>query len=328
MIIKVSTSFPAEEFERLIPPYLAQEGFSFVVNKPVPYADAWVVCDGLPSADITSVDPRAVYFFMGEAPKYRSYAPDFLAQFARVLGYGRPKHIGFEEGNIAHNYFVAGSYNQLQALAPAKTKLLSAVASSKTTIAGHRQRVELLRYLGQHLEFDIYGRGWREGIARIPNAKCRYVADKTIETTLDKTTALAPYRYSIAIENADTPHYWTEKISDCILCGTLPFYWGTRNLERYLPEESFVRIYPREPARTLSIIRDALVQDLYSQRRAALAEAKAILLSQHTLPLRILQKVRQWAPASLLPVPVALSPEPAPTYWQRKWLKVKHRLGI
>ena len=62
---------------------------------------------------------------------------------------------------------------------------------------------------------------------------------KSIE---DKWAGLAPYKYSLAIENAVTPDYWSEKIADCFLTWTLPIYYGCLNLEDYFPKQSFIRI--------------------------------------------------------------------------------------
>ena len=67
--------------------------------------------------------------------------------------------------------------------------------TSKATLAGHRYRLEFLRRLREHIDLDLYGRGFAP-----------------IE---DKWQALAPYRYSIAFENAAAPYYFTEKIMDC-----------------------------------------------------------------------------------------------------------------
>jgi hypothetical protein len=42
----------------------------------------------------------------------------------------------------------------------------------------------------------------------------------------DKYEGLAYYRYSIAIENCDINSYFSEKLMDCFLTGTVPIYWG------------------------------------------------------------------------------------------------------
>ena len=43
---------------------------------------------------------------------------------------------------------------------------------------------------------------------------------------INKLTALKDYRFSIAIENSKYDYYFTEKLLDCFLTGTIPIYWG------------------------------------------------------------------------------------------------------
>ena len=60
---------------------------------------------------------------------------------------------------------------------------------------------------------DVYGRGY-----------------KPVEHKLE---ALAPYRYSVVIENIREPNYFTEKIVDCFASGTVPIYWGCPNIGQF-----------------------------------------------------------------------------------------------
>jgi hypothetical protein len=47
----------------------------------------------------------------------------------------------------------------------------------------------------------------------------------------DKTEALAPYMFSVVFENCRQDMYFTEKLIDCFLTGTVPIYWGPPRLE-------------------------------------------------------------------------------------------------
>jgi hypothetical protein len=42
----------------------------------------------------------------------------------------------------------------------------------------------------------------------------------------DKRQYLNDYRYSVIIENSKQNHYFSEKLIDCLLVGTIPIYWG------------------------------------------------------------------------------------------------------
>jgi hypothetical protein len=43
--------------------------------------------------------------------------------------------------------------------------------------------------------------------------------------------------YSIVIENCQEVGYFTEKIVDCFMCGTIPIYWGANNIGDYFDSE-------------------------------------------------------------------------------------------
>lgn len=94
-----------------------------------------------------------------------------------------------------------------------KTKMVSIVASNKHFTPAHELRHEIMRkYKGKDV-IDIFGRG-----------------HNPVEV---KTAALAPYRYSIAMENAVIDSLFTEKLIDCFLTGTIPIYYGTSTIKEF-----------------------------------------------------------------------------------------------
>ncbi len=95
-----------------------------------------------------------------------------------------------------------------------KTNLLSLIASKKNKLEGHKLRHKIVNYLlSIDLDVDIMGRGY-----------------KSFE---NKEDGLAPYHYSIVIENNQESNYFTEKLIDCFLCETIPIYWGSSNIGNY-----------------------------------------------------------------------------------------------
>jgi hypothetical protein len=92
--------------------------------------------------------------------------------------------------------------------------LLSLIASKKNNLEGHKLRHKIVNYLRSiDLDADIMGRGY-----------------KSFE---NKEDGLAPYHYSIVIENNQESNYFTEKLIDCFLCETIPIYWGSSNIGNY-----------------------------------------------------------------------------------------------
>lgn len=173
------------------------------------------------------------------------------------------------------DWWVNKSYDELKNIdQPEKNRLISAIASTKDWINGHRLRADFIKFLeSSDLSVDVFGHG------------------RSIELD-DKWDGLAPYKYSVAIENSSKPDYWTEKIADCFLAFTVPFYWGATNLAEYFPEDSFVWIPIEDPQKALSVIRQEFQEGNYSKRLEALAEARRRILDEYSLGAQILKRVR------------------------------------
>lgn len=85
-----------------------------------------------------------------------------------------------------------------------KTKQTSIVASAKRQTKGHRFRHQIVERFGTCL--DVMGRGYRP----IKN----------------KLEAHRDYRYSVVVENGQYNSYFSEKLMDCFMTGSIPIYWG------------------------------------------------------------------------------------------------------
>ena len=87
-----------------------------------------------------------------------------------------------------------------------------------------KKRLEFVQKLKNHFgdKIDIYGKG--------------------ILDFEDKWDVLAPYKYSIVIENDFCDDWVTEKFFDCLYSETFTFYYGCPNLEKYVDSITFQRI--------------------------------------------------------------------------------------
>jgi glycosyltransferase involved in cell wall biosynthesis len=102
-----------------------------------------------------------------------------------------------------------------------KSKSVSIISSNKTFTDGHRYRVscvELIRRNDQSV--DIYGMGYNP--------------------INGKLIGLKDYKYSIAIENGVYKNYFTEKILDCFLTGTIPIYRGCTNILDFFNQKGII----------------------------------------------------------------------------------------
>jgi hypothetical protein len=126
-----------------------------------------------------------------------------------------------------------------------KERLASMVASAKSETEGHRLRHEAAaRRIPQ---LDLFGRAYRN--------------------VADKTEALAPYRYSVAIENSRLDTYFTEKIIDCFLTGTIPLYWGTARIGSHFDRNGIISFSSIEE---LSEILNSISVEDYGRRMPAI----------------------------------------------------------
>lgn len=95
-----------------------------------------------------------------------------------------------------------------------KTKLCSFIASNKKQSTGHIVRHQIYDLIKDNPNIDCYGE----------------IANNPIEYKLD---ALKDYKFSIVIENDDIDGYFTEKLIDCVLTGTIPIIWSARRVTEF-----------------------------------------------------------------------------------------------
>ena len=99
-----------------------------------------------------------------------------------------------------------------------KTKLVSMIASSKRMCEGHARRLQFVDKFRDKLDF--YGRGFNE-------ISC-------------KEDGLRDYMFSVGIENAVYDTYFTEKLTDCFACGTIPIFYGCKGVTEYFNEDGII----------------------------------------------------------------------------------------
>jgi len=125
-----------------------------------------------------------------------------------------------------------------------KNKLVSFITSNKTITNGHRFRVSCVNVLrSNNVNIDIKGVGYDEIIGKIE--------------------ALQDYKFSVAIENGISDNYFTEKILDCFLTGTVPVYKGCSNIGDFFNINGIITF---ETENDLVDIVNSLTDDTYLSR--------------------------------------------------------------
>ena len=130
---------------------------------------------------------------------------------------------------------------------PEKKNRMSIMISMKYQTFGHKYRHELTSLiLTQGLPVDVYGRGC--GLYKIKSSR--------LKGEFDNLEPYESYDFHIAIENVKSNHYFSEKITNTLLCGTTPIYWGCKNIKDYFGED--VISLTGEANRDVELIKDVL----------------------------------------------------------------------
>jgi len=131
-----------------------------------------------------------------------------------------------------------------------KSKLISFISSNKNICPGHQLRLECVNEISNlKLDVDIFGRG----INPIPS----------------KLIGLKDYYYSVTMENDKLPFYFTEKIIDCFLSGTIPIYYGCTNIEKYFNPKGIINFSNKNE---LADIINSLTPEFYLNNLDAVKE--------------------------------------------------------
>ena len=259
--------------------------------------------------------PEHVWALMQEP--YEKGFSDWMVEghecFARVLTHHIPlKDPKYVASHPAIPWHVNRTFDQLTSCPiPEKMKGLSWVIGDAMDLPGHIRRWSFLDFIRKAgLPIDVYGK------------KIQYIEDKW--------DGLAPYRYSLAIENNSGPDCWTEKLADCFLTWTIPFYYGCTNLEDYFPEDSFIRIDITRHEKSLEKIRHSMESETWEKRVPALEEARKLILHRyqifpHLSRLIAAQPEKDVKKANLTIPPYRRS---ARALWRRAGYKLRKKFGM
>ena len=300
-------------------------------EEDMPDPDFWVVQGkGVRQGETCRVAPQNTILLTTEPRSVLRYPKSYIKQSGLVCTCQEQTHhpnvhfgpailpwfIGYsedKEGNITSCNL---DYDKLKAMpTPPKKKLLSVITSNKAFTQGHIDRIHFVEKLKAHYgdNIDVFGRGFRDFD--------------------DKWEVLAQYKYHIVIENSSQRHYWTEKLSDCLLAETFPFYYGCTNLSDYIPTEAFEPIDIHRPNEAIAIIDREIAAGRQEHSTDILAHAKTLMLDKYNM-FEYIATLCDTLDASLPKQKVTIMPCKSSgnlfNLWQysvgRKWYETKYRL--
>lgn len=262
--------------------YISSDGkYQFYIDEDIEDPDFWVVQGkGLRHPETYHVAPQNTLLLTTEPRSVLVYPQKYIKQFGLVcscqeetkhsnlhLGPAMlPWHVGFTRDYINNEYSYTKDYDILKkSPTPQKDKLISVITSNKAFTQGHINRIKFVEKLKEYYgdQLDVFGRGYHD--------------------FEDKWDVLAPYKYHIVIENSSQKYYWTEKISDCFLTETFPFYYGCTNLTNYFPAEAFQPINIHDLDGTIKLINQCIAEDRYQESTSFLKDCKDLVLEDYNL---------------------------------------------
>lgn len=123
-----------------------------------------------------------------------------------------------------------------------KSKLVSMISSTKNFGApGHLFRSQIREKI--KFGFDSFGRGHNQ---------IQY-----------KIEGLKDYMYSITVENSKFDYYFSEKLIDCFMTGTIPIYWGCPSINDFFDINGILTFDSLEE---LQSILDTITPELYDSK--------------------------------------------------------------
>ena len=144
-----------------------------------------------------------------------------------------------------------------------KSKQFSIIASAKRQHEGHRQRHQIIAGAGGHI--DVFGGGYNP-----------------LDNKID---GLRDYRFHFCIENIKRDYWFTEKLIDCFVTGTIPLYWGCPSIGNFFNIDGMICY---NEVKELPAILKTCNEELYLSKMDAIKEnfelAKKFRLAEDNIP--------------------------------------------
>jgi len=164
---------------------------------------------------------------------------DYLLTFSEEISKKYKNAITFPWCSIRLDHKDWGVHN--------KTKLLSMIASNKKEAPGHLLRHQVASDLSEKHSIDLWGGGYK------------------LFPQHGKILALKDYMFSVVIQNCNMDTFFTDFV-DPLATGTIPIFWGTKNVDKYFNPDGFIMFETFEQLDT--ILSNLTEEDYYDRIEA------------------------------------------------------------
>jgi len=153
---------------------------------------------------------------------------------------------------------------------PPKTKLICSTLSSKTLTRGHRIRLKFTKkFMAEYPELDVYGSAPFANSSLLDNSK---------------TKTLMPYAFQLAFDNqCHLNDFVGTQFTDSLLLWSKPIFWGSRDVFKFYPRNSFLWFDADKPKREIPRILEELCFERYVDSLSAIEEARDRVLNTYNL---------------------------------------------
>jgi len=143
-----------------------------------------------------------------------------------------------------------------------KTKLVSSILSTKSMSNGHKLRIDIGKQLEETGQVDCFGK----------------LHDRFLERKID---GMKDYMFSFALENDVYPHYFTEKLLDCFMTGTIPIYLGDPEIGKFYNTDGMILIDYKDGG--IEFNSDCLTEEFYNDRIDAVKDNYERVVNQQSV---------------------------------------------
>jgi len=212
------------------------------------------------SDDIYRYSKERRICFLSESSIHPVYAHvEHLRNRFRFVFTHNKKLLDLGEPFVKHYIGTSWIENISENKIPEKKKLVSLIGSLEHGNShgyGLRKQVADLCLAGNQV--DCYGKGIRP-----------------VESKLE---ALADYAFSIAMENVREDYYFSEKLVDCILAGSVPIYWGCTGIGEVFDSRGMIQF---DTTDELESILERLNMDTYKRMLPYARENRRRVIEQN-----------------------------------------------
>jgi hypothetical protein len=181
-------------------------------------------------------EPNHVQPFLNITSEFIKYAKKYIGRY--YIGDLKGLEEPFVEGYAYITYSVPKWIYDIKIPHPmphTNHQLMSIMISGKMYAPGHIYRHRLVRgILQSNLPVDIYGNGC------IMYRNSPYANDPRLKGPFAEYEPYENYKFHVAIENFQSNYYFSEKIINPLLSGSIPVYLGCRNISKFFGDTPIV----------------------------------------------------------------------------------------